>query len=114
MLRPLPKSMRGACCNWCNRNQSSWSAENPLGEEAIVYICSLCVLYRSEWGQKQHGAVTSGVIEIEKARGQTFDRNKEGKLEQSGQADHVLGVLVLMDRVGSFYKVADDLRGAKK
>lgn len=114
MLRPLPKTLRGAVCDWCDKAQSSWCAETPLSEEDRVYVCSLCVLYRAEWAHKRNDIVASMAVDVEKARNEEFERDDSARLTRALEADHVLGVLVLMDRLGSFYKVADSLKGSDK
>jgi len=98
ILRPLRAPMRGVACDCCNRTQSSWWADKPFEDEDKLYMCSLCVLYTTEWGEKAHERVEVTIGAMEK-QGRSFDRAEDQKLTNANQADNVLGAIILALRM---------------
>jgi hypothetical protein len=100
LLRPLPVTMRGAACEWCSKAQSSWCVETALGDEDQVFVCSCCVVSKTEWSAENDDVLASATQEIGESRAQKLD------LGRSDHADHVLGLVVLMSRLGSLRALA--------
>ena len=110
MLRPLNPSLRGIACSMCDKAGASWWADVPLSEDGRVCICSLCVVYETEWAKKEHAHIDKMLVEVEKARGEEFERGADRRLSRASQMDHVLGVVVLMERVRGVKGLTDSLR----
>lgn len=91
-LRPLPKAMWDTACAQCNRRQSCWTIEtNP--------ICSTCYLYSSAWSQTNRTGIDSLIAEVEASVGKMFERDVDGRLARAGDADRILGAIVLTSRL---------------
>lgn len=93
-LRPLPKAMQGVACSRCDRPQACWE-HSPPGAEAC-FVCALCVLYDPKvWNENMATLLT----QVEAGAGRMFDRHPSALLVNCADADRVVGVAVLTDRV---------------
>jgi len=99
MLKPVAEILRGSICDSCNRGQASWIAEIPRGDEDRIYVCSLCVLYKTDWGKKAHARVEVTVGAIQRARGKDFVMGPDKRLANPRDADDVLGSITLAMRM---------------
>ena len=107
LLRPLPPALRGVACACCNKTQSSWWADLPSEGEDKTYVCALCVMYDTAWGQLTRASIEEVVLEIEKNRAATFAKDQSNRLTRARDADDVQGVVVLADRVTGVRKITD-------
>lgn len=101
MLKPASEILRGSICDSCNKGQASWIAEIPRGDEDRIYVCSLCVLYKTDWGKKAHERVEVTIGAIERARGKDFVLGPDKRLASPRDADDVLGSITLALRLES-------------
>lgn len=104
-LRPLPHAMRGNACAWCDRRQSVWELVSRKGPETV---CSLCLLYHEEVWTKE---IEQIITQVEVARGCMFDRDARARLTRCEDADRVMGVVVLTDRVTGVRERSSKLLG---
>ena len=106
VLKPLPVPLRGIACCMCERLQSSWQTEWPTDDDNKVYLCSLCILYATDWGVSVRAEVEFVVMTIQKTR-EPFEKDASNRLIRSKDADDVLGVVVLSSRVAGVHRVVD-------
>jgi hypothetical protein len=93
-LKPLPKNSWNVNCSLCDKPQARWMLQ--LGLPNPVFVCGMCVLYESEWGQNNVEMVGSMMDQIRRASGREFSL-MDGRLLRPSDADDVLGVIVLME-----------------
>jgi hypothetical protein len=93
--------LRGSVCDSCNKGQASWIAEIPREDEDRIYICSLCVLYKTDWGGKAHERVEVTKGAIERSRGSAFELDAHKRLAHARDADDVLGAIAMALRIES-------------
>lgn len=101
LLKPAAEILRGSVCDSCNKGQSSWIAEIPRGDEDRIFVCSLCVLYKTEWGKKAHERVEVTKGAIERARDVEFALDSERRLANARDGDDVLGAITMALRLES-------------
>ena len=101
MLKPAATIMRGSVCDSCNKGQASWIAEIPRGDEDRIFVCSLCVLYKTEWGKKAHERVEVTKGSIEHSRGVEFALDADRRMASAKDGDDVLGSITLALRIES-------------
>lgn len=94
LLTPLPRTLWQSNCAVCDKTQARWTVR---GVQPAVFICSLCLLYRTTWGKQNAAQVESIKAEVEKSRTEPFQMQGE-KLHNCADADSVLGVVVLIER----------------
>ena len=109
MIKPLTGDLRGTACEACSKVQSSWCAEIPHEEENQIFVCSLCMLYDTEWGKKAHERIEVVILENEK-RGRTFQKDDSRHLTSAMEADNVLGSIVLALRLEGAQRTADRIK----
>lgn len=98
LLHPTPGPIRGTQCDFCNKPQSSfWYGSG--GPEPKIYVCSICVLYDSQWGKHFHAQIVETSSSIEKSRNKEFAKGEGSRLLDPKDADDVLGLIVLTGRV---------------
>ena len=101
-LRPLMNPLRGMACFSCSKPRSRWVFDGLSDEN--IYMCSLCVLYKSEWARANARTVDAVVSKMLESKEMMVEG---GELVLVDDADSVLGVLVLSDRVSSVHKMVD-------
>lgn len=94
-LKPLPKPSWNINCCVCDKPQARW--ELRVGAPGPVFICGMCVLYESDWGQSNAELVLETSQNIELHGQRSLQRAEAGKLAVPTDADDVLGVIVLME-----------------
>jgi hypothetical protein len=99
-FRPLPQALRGTSCFSCNQLRSSWWVEafEPVNQENKVYVCSLCLLYKTEWGRGARSTIEEVVRRVERSRNVEFETDDSNRLVRPRDADDILGVIVLSHR----------------
>jgi len=107
LIRPVPAPLRGVACARCDKNQSSWWADLEHEGEDKAYVCSLCMMYNTAWGRTARASVEEVVREIEKSRDREFDKDPSNQLLKVRDADDVMGVVVLADRVTGVRRTAE-------
>jgi hypothetical protein len=106
MLKPLPTHLRGIACCMCERMQSSWQTDWVTEDDNKVYLCSICIIYHTDWGRTERANIESVVVNIQKARGTEFDKDLSKRMMLARDADDVLGVVVLATRVAKAQNLA--------
>ncbi len=102
-FRPLPQALRGTGCCSCNQLRSSWWVDmfDPVSKENKVYVCALCLLYKTEWGRKARATIEEVVRRVERSRSAEFETDESNQLVRARDADDILGVIVLSHRAAS-------------
>lgn len=89
-LCPLPEPLRGCACVRCDKAQAVWRLNKDE-----TSICSLCVLYDPDvWSD----GVAETITAVEISRGKMFLRDRNALLTECSDANHVVGVLVMVAR----------------
>lgn len=121
VLRPLPQSMWNMACTICDRRLSRWEVFD-FRDDAIAPkarhgrpVCSLCWLYKSEWGKANRADIDLMIRDVELDCGFSFERSlvgeivKEGERQPDGRlqnckdADRVLAAIAVTSRVFTFH-----------
>lgn len=97
-LLPLPTSLRGSACSYCDKTQASFWLAVVDGEEPRSFVCSLCVANESDWANEKRDYVLDTMRRMETSRKELFSM-KDGKLTDWKQADHLVGLLVLIAKI---------------
>ena len=92
-LFPLHLSQRGHQCSSCDAREARWQVR--LGKSP-AYICSMCVLYDSRWGELNRVNIDAVLAQVKQHRPDL--EVVEGRVTQDKAADDLLGVIVLADR----------------
>ena len=95
-FQPIPKERRH--CTSCQEDRARW-VHTALGQP----VCALCVL--PAW---QPSELTAVIEALEKSKGRTFPKDDAGRLTEIGDADDLLGVLILADRAGAKMRGQDE------
>ncbi len=90
--RLMPLRSKVDCCAVCGENQARWHHR----DEGSAY-CSLCLMYRTEWGSRNQTQVRLVTTQIELHR-PALVRDVHSNLAICSEADDVLGVVVLAER----------------
>lgn len=98
MLRPLPEPLWDSSCVNCDRMQSRWEM-GPQGSDECVFVCSLCFLYESQWGQKRRDQLPFLIHDIEAEKGERFLRTPDDRLLSCKDANDILGAIALTSRM---------------
>jgi hypothetical protein len=86
----------------------------PAHSENCVFVCSLCFLYDSKWGEARKDQIDVLVDEVEKERGQKFLRAADGtSLLQCKDADQILASIALTSRMFQVHDTIEAVRGNK-
>lgn len=93
-LKPLPKNSWNVNCSLCDKPQARWLLQ--LGLPNPVFVCGMCVLYDSLWGQNNTEFVGGIMDQIRRQSDREFPV-LDGKLQRPTDADDILGVIVLME-----------------
>lgn len=97
----LDKDRWDSACAVCQQTTAKWEMRGPGldGKEAWAAICSMCFLYKSNWGKTHSENISSYLSEVvSKETKRKMLLSPEGKLLSSPDADFILGVLVLTSR----------------
>lgn len=97
----LDKERWDCACAFCAQPTSKWEMRGPdqSGQETWAPVCSLCFLYKSNWGKTRSGDLSAYLAEvIAKETKRKMVLSPEGALTSIGDADFILGVLVLTSR----------------
>jgi hypothetical protein len=101
-LRPLPENMWGTSCDKCDKRQANWeywSPKLPPTERRGYLVCSLCWLYRSDWGREHSADIAQYIALVEQSARVTFQRTANNQLLMCNDADRILGAIVLTSRM---------------
>lgn len=94
VLMPLPSNLWHSNCAKCDKPQARWTIR---GVKPDVFVCSLCLLYKTGWGQRNESLIETTLESVEKSRDQPFVR-QDSRLFNCPDADSVMGVIVLVER----------------
>jgi hypothetical protein len=92
-LRPLVKALWGMNCSCCDKPWSRWGSGPPKAK-TLEPVCSICFLYKSNWGQKNRTLVNWSVEQAE-ATGVKIEKDEEGRLTSPLDGDRILSALCL-------------------
>ena len=108
MLRPLPKTLFQSPCSNCDKRQAMWEM-GPERSDECVFVCSLCFLYESRWGESRREQIDILVDEVQVEAGEKFLRATDGKqLLSCKDADRILGSIALTSRM---FRLEDKMKG---
>ena len=110
LFRPLPQALFRSICSNCDRAQAMWEM-GPGGSSECVFVCSLCFLYESQWGQRRADQIPVLIADIEAEKGEGFLRAPDGRLLFCKDADGVVGAIALASSVCNVVDMASALRG---
>jgi hypothetical protein len=113
VIRPLPQSLWGIYCDWCDKRQSKWELflpEAPSNARKGVAICSVCWLYESEWGKKLSEDIALFIAAVEKEISRPFQRREDGALAECRDADRVLGAIAVTSRIFAYKSAMGRIR----
>lgn len=97
LLAPLPKELPGGTrCSECDKPQARWFLQ-PL--PGVAPICSLCVLYKVPWDDKDPAEIEEFIKVVEANKNEMFDRDSAGRLLRCSDADGLVLSLVLTNKV---------------
>jgi hypothetical protein len=114
MLRPLPQPMYDAPCSNCDKRQSRWEM-GLAGSSNLSFVCSLCFLYESKWGEARRDQIDILVREVEIERGEKFLRGADGtQLLSCPDADRILASIALTSRMFQVHDTIEAVRGRKE
>jgi hypothetical protein len=89
-LKLLEPSRRGSKCKDCAEDQALWESGIDYG----ITVCSLCVLYRTQWGRIWREEFVQLISEVEAKRSIVFQKTPEGRLSLCRDADSIVGGVV--------------------
>lgn len=95
LLSPLPKKVMGANCVECDRPQADWDLQAVPG---LAPVCSLCVLYKVPWLNKSEEDIAC-LVELVEASVGPFEKDEQGRLIRSEDADRIVSALVMTSKV---------------
>lgn len=108
-LRPLPQSLWGLSCAWCDKTQARWELSQPDILRKAEPICSLCWLYDSDWGRQHRHDIDLMIQDIEIECGSRFARLEAGttpdqaaRLCRCQDGDRVLAAIAVTSRVFAY------------
>lgn len=96
-IRPLPKSLWGATCAWCDKRQSRWELLLGRDQDAKI-VCSVCMLYDSAWSSDKQQEIEQLIVDIESGGASKFLRDPLGRLVPS-RADQVMAAIAMTSRM---------------
>jgi hypothetical protein len=113
MLRPLPQSLYDSACSNCDKRQSRWEM-GPANSPNVAFVCSICFLYESKWGEARRDQIDVLIDEVEKERGQKFLRGVDGtELINCKDADSIVASVALTSRMFQVHDTIEAVRGNK-
>lgn len=95
-LHPLTHEMWDSNCYHCDKRQAKWSLQL---EDDPVFICSLCMLYESDWGLAHSADVGQLVKEADAKRNEATATDTKGRILFPKDADRILGTIALISRM---------------
>jgi len=96
LLFPLPKQGLDANCVECDRPQAKWNLQAVPG---LAPVCSLCVLYKVPWLNKDAGDIAQLIELVEDAVGVRFEKDSLGCLLCCEDADRIVSSMVMTAKV---------------
>lgn len=113
MLRPLPQSLYDSTCSNCDKRQSRWEM-GPQGSDNVAFVCSLCFLYESKWGEARRDQIDILVDEVEAEAGEKYLRGADGtQLMSCKDADRMVASIALTSRMFQVHDTIEAVRGRK-
>jgi len=113
LLRPLPQSLWGLACEWCDKRQSRWELflpEAPPDARKGLAICSLCWLYESKWGQEKRADLDLFIGAVENEISQPFSKRPTGELLECRDADRILAAIGVTSRIATYRGALQKMR----
>lgn len=91
---PLPPPLQGMPCACCNGAGANWR----IATEDGLPTCSLCLLYRTRWGQRNEAAREELITLMREQEGLPMV-SRDGKLVSPADGDRLVLSALLMGRV---------------
>ena len=97
-IRVLPKQLQGTACSQCDKTQAKWELiRAPEGEG---FICSLCMLYGTRWGEENVPHLLAFVNAVVEHTGRPILMD-HGRIVKVEEADRIFGAIVAENKVTS-------------
>jgi len=96
LVLPLPKVLLKSACSECDKPQSVWKLTRSPVE--LPFICSLCLLYKSRWGEDNAESISGLIQAVEGKLGKLFDRDESRWLLRPEDADRIMFAIVATNR----------------
>lgn len=106
LMRPLPQSLWGISCEWCDKRQARWELflpDMPPDARKGLPVCSLCWLYESYWGEERRTDIDLLVEAVETEISQLFEKRSTGELLHCRDADRILGAVGVTSRIFAYH-----------
>lgn len=97
LVKAAPKEHHGGACSVCDKCQSVWLRQAPGLE--ISYVCSICLLYKSSWGEREKDNIKSLVEAVEARRGVIYEKTSEGNLANCREADALMASVYMVNQL---------------
>lgn len=96
LLTPLPKQGMDVNCVECDRPQSKWNLQAVPG---LAPVCSLCVLYKVPWLNKNAEDIATLIELVEGAAQTVFEKDSRGCLLRCEDADRIVSSMVMTAKI---------------
>lgn len=111
MLRPLDKARFRSKCSNCGQDQAMWEMGPANEPEKCTFVCSICFLYESKWGEKRRDQIDALADDVEQEKGVRFLRGQDGKqLLACKDADGLLSAIAITSRM---FQMQDRLQAVR-
>ena len=97
-IRVLPQQMHGSHCCECDKPRAKWELLRAAPGEG--FICSLCMLYKTRWGEENEKQILEFVDAVVEYTGKPIKMN-EGRVVKLDDADRIFGAIVAENKVTS-------------
>jgi hypothetical protein len=98
----------------CERSQACWQTEWDTADDDKAYLCSLCIMYETDWGRNLRAGIEAVVIQFQTNRTDRgiapFETDASNRLVVCKNADDVLGTIVLSGRVAGIHNNIEGMK----
>lgn len=95
-IRVLPRQLQNVTCCECDKPRAKWElVRAPQGEG---FTCSLCMLYKTRWGDDNAAHLLAFVDAVMEHTGQPI-RMDHGRIVKIEDADRIFGAIVAENKV---------------
>jgi len=95
LVTPLPKALIGSSCQECDKPQANWKLMRSQSE--TPFICSVCLLYESHWGQDNAEDIGILVENVGASMGAPLAVELDGRLVPH-EADRIMFSIVASNK----------------
>lgn len=108
-LRVLPRQLQNAHCCECDKPQAKW--ELTRAQQGEGFICSLCMLYETRWGEENKTQLLEFVDAVVEYTGKPIMMDN-GRIVNLEDADRIFGAIVAENKVTSLRQKLWRMRNA--